>query len=564
MVLENPFIKPTQQTHSQGSQVPEIGIGAKVSDRVLSFLIDILIWLPLAQLLFASHKKQLLTQLLLESQISTDLMIQGIVFASLYCAVYILVNALFVSTLRGTPGQLLMGLRVVSFESRQHLSFLQAILRAFVFVVSLLFLGWPLVASLTHKRRRCFHDLASDSIVISTKKLVVLNEVKQWEPFVKMYYTITFSVLLTIVFAVGSSLQSKSKLKVFSFMSEVKSKCPDLPEGTNFYDSAVSAFLVDYADQDCLLSFSDSIFSSPEGEFDPSWAYFSKYLLFSDDIELKTQYEKALCKEPESKGCQWIKLKSGNRDAKALSLIDKSLTTQILKIQYSLKKMDYSRAYKMAKDLPDHEAFTKVKVEGLALFDQSNFEPNGVDEKIKSIFKNIFGIDQSVSLLQAQCDLSLIKTCHPEAISECKELAGLSHYWESESASEKKIKLARTLQASICDGAVWPENNQVLSELSLSERKEFLIFSKLRTYEFEDLSKELSFIDKNRDQNELLESIMLRAYSVLSNHPKYQNSQSRWAKLMNVDFVNQNSEWFPNLKLQSPARQTASEPKGEP
>ena len=63
-----------------------------------------------------------------------------------------------------------MRLRVESIIQGEKLSLFDSILRAFLFSLSILFIGLPFLLTLTHKGKRSLHGLVSDTYIYSVSK----------------------------------------------------------------------------------------------------------------------------------------------------------------------------------------------------------------------------------------------------------------------------------------------------------------------------------------------------------------------------------------------------------
>lgn len=566
MVWDNPFIK-LKSVSPAGSQIRDGGstVGASLLDRILSFIIDMVIWLPLSKLIFASYKKQILGQMLTESDLSVDLMMQMLVFAGAYVFLFIVVYSLFLAFIGATPGQLILGIRVMSRETLKPPSLLVAGARGCLFVLSLVTGGWPLLAAFGHSKRMCFHDLATDTVTLSRKPQTITGEYLQYRPFLRTYYLMTTSLLITFLLTTLYAINEKAKLKSLSFVDQVKPFCQELPEGIHFYDSAISAFLVGAVDEECLLSFSDKIFHSPAEEFDPKWSYFAKYLTNSEDPELQAQYHKALCEQPDSQACQWIKLYQHQIGSVGLEkLRPQNLLEKVLLIRSANHYQDYDLAFTALKELPKHQAFKSIHLSLTTAYHSTRNPSYEHDKMFIEIMQGLRSDSHFIDPLEMMCDFKLSRSCHNQSMGACKTLFNQPEYLGS--SSNHKIllsRLGRGIQASICDGAELPGINQALSVLPFEERRELQIFLKLvhnSKLNIDDkLEQQVKLLKKKAMGSRVHEQLLVRFYQILA-HKMSQDSSHRWASLRpHQDFyLNWSSALLP-LKAIMQGRMIASD-----
>lgn len=72
-------------------------------------------------------------------------------------------------TVRGTPGKLLLGLRVIDERTGANLSWAQSVVRYIGYFVSLLPMGLGFIWAAFDPRKRAFHDKMARSLVIHAK-----------------------------------------------------------------------------------------------------------------------------------------------------------------------------------------------------------------------------------------------------------------------------------------------------------------------------------------------------------------------------------------------------------
>lgn len=82
---------------------------------------------------------------------------------------FFLVGIYFITTTKyfgGTLGKKLLGMKVVDSITGKPISLLQSIIRYLSYVPSILVLGMGLITGALNKRKRCWHDMLADTIVV--------------------------------------------------------------------------------------------------------------------------------------------------------------------------------------------------------------------------------------------------------------------------------------------------------------------------------------------------------------------------------------------------------------
>jgi uncharacterized RDD family membrane protein YckC len=519
MVFDNPFLSENQKANFKVTLSSKTWpMGAPLIDRVLSFVIDMSIILPLSKLILAPYKKQILSQMVDHSQISTDLILQLFTLGCAYLGVYIFFHALMLSIWGFTIGQKVLGIRVVHNDTQSNPSFLLSIARGLLLVFGILLGGWPLLAALGHSRRMCFHDLATDTMTVSRKSMVSNQNYLLYRPLLRTYYLVTFSLVLTVTLISLYSLHERAKIKVFSFLTHVKPYCESLPEGIHFYDSAISGFLIGAVTEECLLSFQDEVFSSPAGEFDPKWSYMAKYLAYQSEPILQADYSQVLCQNKGSQECFWVRLfKMVQIKQEDLDYNPKSLMERILLIRANQFFYRFQRAYELAQGFPNHETLNQLKFSMTLGFEAIKNQ----DSQMESILMNIFdswGHQQfHPDALEMMCDFNLSNGCSNQLVRSCKKLASLEGYLEHPDRKIQLTRLNRLIQASVCDQSEFKSVTKALSSLSAQDQKQFTSFiSALKGSETNRL-KSFHNLRSLASESVVDQQRLVRAYQVLLN-----------------------------------------------
>jgi len=518
MVFENPFdvLQSKAQTPSPCFSKEEL-VNAPILDRVLSFVIDMTLWLPLASLLLASQKKHIMTQLLLESTLSVDLIIQLIVFCILYISLFVVVYSLFLSLLGATPGQLILGIRVINRETENPPSFLLSLARGTLLSFGIITGGWTLLSIFGHSKRLAFHDLATDTLTISNKKNLATSQHHiMVRPFLKTYYLLTVSIMITVIFIFLNTFNEKAKLNLFTFMEDSKSFCQNLPEGTHLYDSAIAGFLIGSIDEACLSSFSDEIFSSPAGEFDPSWLYFSKFLLFQGEPELQGEYEDYLCKEPDSQSCSWVKLFHLRiRGSEVASFNPNSLMERVLMIRAAQFFFNFEKSFQLSSALPDHEDLNGMKFSLFAGYQAIQAKDQETQRAIANVIESwdpSFSFTQSLEMI---CDSNLSKACNHESVFACRKLIENENYLESPDKKVLMSRLSRATHASICSDSQIKKIKVSIQKLKPEDQKYFDLFFDLAQANSDQITGKLKSFQTLVKGSLVAEQMKVRLFQIL-------------------------------------------------
>lgn len=144
---------------------------APSSDRLIANFLDILLHFPLFNLFISIflHRLRLLKWVTESNTESLYVFIQ--------CALVVFISILFFQAIyfkvfKCTPGMFLVKLRLRSCSS-QELSWGQAFLRSFVWIVGLLALGIPFLEIFSHRKRKLIHDRVSETEIYTLKKNIV-------------------------------------------------------------------------------------------------------------------------------------------------------------------------------------------------------------------------------------------------------------------------------------------------------------------------------------------------------------------------------------------------------
>lgn len=329
----------------QKKNVAERTAIAFIADRFLALVLDFLIMSPVVSLLLAGLMKKTKTYFLLDAQ-SPEGFVAGLLIFILGACIVILLQSVFMYYWQATPGQFFMQMRVISYPHyRQRLSFSQCALRSFCFCASFLLLALPFLEVLSHPLRRAFHERASDTMVITLKKVCDDGPEPLEERFVSSWLRMSFAIFA--VFAGVGGLKTYYSLHQSSYQAaSVTAQCKEIHDkdlqGVARLDAAISLFLLNDISEECLNKEAESsLWGDPVNS--QEMAYLAKYLVADkDEQEL---YMKRVCQDRSSSSCLLARYLQDNSELELLAAADQKLwTTQVLKVeeQYDAHHFDAS------------------------------------------------------------------------------------------------------------------------------------------------------------------------------------------------------------------------------
>lgn len=337
--LSAPEAKPKQQSKSAGYPI------AFVADRSLALLLDFLIFSPVVSFVLAGFVRQTKTIFLLDMQ-SQDAVLAGAMVFLVGVIIVIFLQALSIFYWQGTPGQLFTQMRVVNFpDMKRPLTFSQSLLRSTCWALQFLFAALPFTEVLSHPLRRCFHERASDTMVITLKVIPDEGPMPLESKFISSWLRMSFLFLL--LFSFVSFLKTYSELiggQGKSTDQGLVGVCKEL-QGLDLYghqriDAALSLFLVNEITPDCLDKEADaSLWGDSVNSQD--LAYLARYLTSSGAEQ--EQYHEKICSATGSTSCRLVEYLKVGDSAQTLELADKKLwVTQALLAEERFEKKDYA------------------------------------------------------------------------------------------------------------------------------------------------------------------------------------------------------------------------------
>lgn len=306
---------------------------ASTADRLVALLLDFLIFSPVVSLFVAGLIKKGKTYFILNPDSSEGIVsLVLIVLAVLF--LISLMQATFLYFWQGTPGQLFLKLKVISYpEKNQRLTLNQCLVRSVAWSLSLIPIALPFLEVLSHPLRRCFHERASDTCVVTLKSLPDTGPAPVESRFISSVLRLSF--LFILLFCVHMYFRTYQDLASGSFRGATETapeyckemKSPD-SFGASRLDAAVTLYLLDEISGECLAKEAEASLWG-DSNANQELAYLAQYLLHQGDDQ--EQYLKKVCKNSSSQVCTLARF-LGNKDESIdlAKVTTPLLTTQML------------------------------------------------------------------------------------------------------------------------------------------------------------------------------------------------------------------------------------------
>lgn len=371
---------------------------ANPSDRLLSFVLDFVIFSPVSALFAAGALKEL-KENVIENAESSVLVGNIFIYLTIFFSVCWVLQAIFLHFWNASPGQKFLNLKVVRFPQEKNqdpLSFFQCLTRVAGPWVSLMILGIPLLEIFSHDWRRTFYDRVSDTLVITMKRQGERSPLPFEARFIRQWMQVTsFLVLFVAVLQLVPLFmdgQGFNEGKIS--LQNSTAGCADVNLFTNQkytrLDRALALYLVNKDDLNCLQK---ELSRSQVFGKEPNLAYFARYLL-EKDKQAQEEYQKHLCHTaPTSAECGWTK--------KSVDLPMTTLSLQVLQAQKWVDAKNWALALRALDKLVDEallfEGLQKTYVQSYISFLQSENSaaraPASVDvRKLNENFKKRYGV----------------------------------------------------------------------------------------------------------------------------------------------------------------------------
>lgn len=337
---------------------------APVSDRLLSFLIDFMIFSPVLSLLGAGLLREVRTYLLLQSE-SPEAAWTWILFVAWTAVCTVVLQAACFKLWSATPGQKFMQLRVRTYpERRGELSWAQSFLRAIFWGVGFALGSVPFLSVFIHSRRRALHDRVSDTIVVTLKEEGDPGPIDVEARFFASVVRAVVLVAATAVLASGVRLKSMVANGDFSHVArwEDGHLCERVPAaltGTKRLDTALALYFASQVDAECLDKEADEALWNKSGG-ERTFGALIRYFL-EDDTVKKKKYRELACADAAGEACGLIAYNESKDDARGDILRKAGLSTlsaRYLLMQESLDNGEFLSAISLIEDLQAERGFS--------------------------------------------------------------------------------------------------------------------------------------------------------------------------------------------------------------
>nr|WP_295905742.1 RDD family protein [uncultured Bdellovibrio sp.] len=327
---------------------------ASISDRFLALVLDFLIFSPVVSLLIAGLVRQTKTFFLLNTNSQEGAIAAGLVLLTIVFFTTLL-QTVFLYYWQATPGQFFLQLRVVSYPQEQtRLSINQCLIRAFMFCGGFFLLAVPFLEIASHPLRRAFHERASDTMVVTLKKVYDDGPHPLESRFISSWLRMSFLFLL--LFGVLGFFRTYYSLQSGAFREKDPvgvAACKEIKEsdlaGTSRLDAALSLYLLNEISAECLDKEAEvSLWGDPVSSQD--MAYLAKFV--TADGEAQEKYFEKICEGTSSSTCAIARYMNEDGKKEDLEQADGKLwITQLLLSDEKYTSQDYAGSLKMVEDL---------------------------------------------------------------------------------------------------------------------------------------------------------------------------------------------------------------------
>jgi len=292
-------------------KIPLINRYASPVDRLLAKFFDFVFLSPVLALVIEFNEYLFFRNkfLLQDTRFLSLINFQIIIF------VVFLYHILCIYRFQATIGQQILKLKIIKAD-RSSLKFYDVWIRQTSWFLNFVFLGFPLLEILSHKKRQSLHDRLSETILATETTNYSSSHFLEID-LVKTTYKLGTAFLFILTLAVNFYLYEtltqhepnlKSDTKCFDFQDESKTFL-DL-------DKHLSAYYIGLGSKDCVYqSLNQELIKK---NLDQELIKLAQYFLHSDDKKIKNQYRKDICNSQ----CEWLD-QAGDLVEKKLPLFSK-------------------------------------------------------------------------------------------------------------------------------------------------------------------------------------------------------------------------------------------------
>lgn len=281
---------------------------ASLMDRFFSFLIDYLIFSPFVSFILFIFFQDAIRYWRQSPEAAEQVSIT-LLLAFSYIIIFSLFQALFITFNKATPGQYFLKMQIV-FETSNSFIFWRAFCRQVGFWFSILFMGLPWLALLSHPLQKTFYDRLTDCRVLSKKKDSAYFgfevENRFWQSFTATMMIFVGMIFFSVfVMKYNEVTQRTDSFHVFEKKNHFCSELKNVSQSSRL-QLAIAMNLVGQLSDDCLDRESDFVlWKDKVDEF--GLAYFAKSLT-EENTETEQVYLKEACQQKtDNMGCHLAK-----------------------------------------------------------------------------------------------------------------------------------------------------------------------------------------------------------------------------------------------------------------
>lgn len=334
--------------------------GALVLDRVLSVLIDFLIFSPLIGLMLSGVIRNLKTYLLYNENSNEATLLWFFIIGAVVLSSAIL-QVVLTTIFGGTPGQKFLSIEVKAMNPQGEFtlkpSIAQITLRIIFWWISFLTLGIVFVEILGHTKRRAIHDRVSETAVVSFGKYYdsgpLAVETKFISSWLQVFSTLVFCFLIVGMTKFYNSIRDGEYSQ--NQLIQKQNHCSDLDDqvyGEKRADQLLALLKSDEAKSGCVTSEAENLIWTSNHILN-SWGY----LLLSqmNDLGDHKEYVSKVCEGAQgSEPCLLSQFLSSQDQARGDLLRSKGLGTvssRVLLLEEELSRKNYSSVFSLLNDL---------------------------------------------------------------------------------------------------------------------------------------------------------------------------------------------------------------------
>ena len=396
---------------------------APIGDRMLSLLVDLSLFSPIFSLCLSVLLKKLQYRYYAQPDSTEFWALLGLVVLG-YATLTIFFQGLFWAVFGATPGQFFFQLRVVRVRDQKPPTLQMAWLRSLLFWIECLCLAIPLLEIFSHPERRALHDRATETHLITLKKVGIGAPRPLEVRAVGLVFTACLSFFLVWSFATTNQLYRQIKNGQFkeAQLTEAEGLCSEVAgrdEGSRV-DEALGMYLAGQLSGECLTSEVELAFWKNEPE-DRAWASFASAVMNEKDKAVRTSYLEQTC---QGQAGQWPVCglaKWWNGHLGMVPEMENSWTRSVLALQQAGFKRDLVTWEKELKNVPEDFDLTEFKqVQKIKLLwyqEQLDQARGGYDVLWPSLSSN-----SQKSLATEFCFSELTQECTEKSYSFCRDL----------------------------------------------------------------------------------------------------------------------------------------------